>query len=277
MGTAWSGRLPDCSWLRFFGEELRTVREQLGLTLREVAAGTTYSFQQISNVEAARRTPSEALARELDRTLGTGDRFQRILTRVLADTFPTWFTSMADEEAQATQIRIYEPRIIPGLFQTEDYTRQRLRWANPHITPDEVDEAVTERAARRHILTRDQPPYIWLILDESVLLRPIGGPTVMTRQLHHLTQAAQTPHLTLQIVPLTATPHPGLDGPLTIWTYPDRPDIAYIDHPHTPHLIEAPHDVSDTTLTHNLLAATALDPTTSLDHIHTLTKTTYGA
>src|SRR5882757_8410844 len=93
-GCAMSGaeeELPEQSWLRFYGEELRAVREGAGKSLRELAASTSYSFQQLSNVEAARRTPSQAFSREVDAALDTGDRFQRILHRVLGDTFPDWF------------------------------------------------------------------------------------------------------------------------------------------------------------------------------------------
>jgi transcriptional regulator with XRE-family HTH domain len=265
------GLLPDCSWLRFFGEELRTVREALGLTLREVARGTTYSFQQISNVEAARRTPSEDLARELDRTLNTGDRFQRILRRVLADTYPNWFRGVSVEEGRATQIRIYQPCVLPGLFQTEEYTRARLRWARPGITRQELDAAVAARAARQEVLTRADPPYIWLILDEAVLHRPIGGPAVMARQLRRLTEAAEQPGVTLQVVPLSAPDHPGLDGPFTVWSYADHPDVVHAGPAHAPRLIESPHEVAATALTHSLLAAAALNPTASLTHIQSLT------
>ncbi|SDN66512.1 Helix-turn-helix domain-containing protein [Actinacidiphila guanduensis] len=266
--------LPDCSWLRFFGEELRTVREERGLTLRELAAGTTYSFQQLSNVEAARRTPSEALARELDRTLGTGDRFQRILKRVLADTFPTWFKGVAHEEGRACEIRIYEPRVVPGLLQIEEYTRARLRWAHPHISARELDKAVADRAARQEVFARDTPPCVWVILDESVLHRPIGGPAVMARQLHHLAEAAERPNLTLQVVPLATPDHAGLAGPLTLWTYPDRADAAYTDHPR--HVTDARPALAQAAHTFALLTATAQAPHTSLNLIRTLAKETHA-
>jgi transcriptional regulator with XRE-family HTH domain len=96
---------PGGSWLHFYGEELKTTREAAGMSLRGLASHTTYSFQQVSNVEAARRTPSQAFSREVDAALGTGDRFQRILRRVLQDPYPDWFKGAAEEEKLAALLR----------------------------------------------------------------------------------------------------------------------------------------------------------------------------
>ncbi|WNI17039.1 helix-turn-helix domain-containing protein [Actinacidiphila sp. ITFR-21] len=113
MGRA-EEELPEGSWLRFYGEEPRAAREAKGLTLRALAACTGYSFRQVGNVEAARRTPSLESSREVDAALETGDRFQRILQRVLADTHPEWYRGAAKEERRAARIRIYEAQVTPG-------------------------------------------------------------------------------------------------------------------------------------------------------------------
>jgi transcriptional regulator with XRE-family HTH domain len=252
------------------------MREARGLTLRELSAMTTYSFQQISNVEAARRTPSEALARELDRALGTGDRFQRILKRVLANPYPDWFKGAAVEEQRASEIRIYEARVVPGLFQTEEYTRAQTQWMQPRMPVGRVDSVVAGRAARQEALAREEGPYAWVILDESVLRRPIGGPEVMASQLERLLLEAEKPKIVLQIVPLSIPNHAGLDGSFTIWSYRDRSDVVYGDGWHSGRLFERKEDIAFANLSYDLLTAVALDPAKSLDLIRTLVKDEYS-
>jgi transcriptional regulator with XRE-family HTH domain len=269
--------LPEASWLRFFGEELRLMREARGLTLRELSAMTTYSFQQISNVEAARRTPSEALARELDRALGTGDRFQRILKRVLANPYPDWFKGAAVEEQRASEIRIYEGRVVPGLFQIEEYTRAQTKWMQPRMPMQQVESVVAGRMKRQTVLERDDAPCVWVILDESALLRPIGGPDVMRAQLERLQSEAQKPNIVLQVIPVRATEHAGLDGSFFIWTYKDRPDAVYAEGYRMGRLMEHRDDVANAHLSYDLLQALALNPANSLDLIRTIVKDEYSA
>jgi hypothetical protein len=228
-------------------------------------------------VEAARRTPSEALARELDRALGTGDRFQRILKRVLADSYPDWFKGAAAEEQRASEIRIYEGRVVPGLFQIEEYTRAQARWMRPRMSRERVEVVVAGRAKRQEVLYGEKPPYTWMILDESVLLRPIGGPAVMREQLERLLVDAERPNIMLQIVPIDVENHAGLDGSFTIWSYPNRGDAVYGDGWNSGRLMEGPSDVAFANLSYDLLTAVALDPAKSLDLIRTLMKGKYGA
>jgi transcriptional regulator with XRE-family HTH domain len=262
--------------LRFFGEELRLAREERGMSLRDVGAETNYSFQQIANVEAARRTPSAALARGVDRVMGTGDRFWRIVQRVWVDPSPIWFTDAAQEEEQAREIRIYEARVVPALLQVEEYTRARLQWAQPRTPPGEVDAVVADLAGRRAVLAREKPPFLWVILDESVLRRPIGGPDVMARQLEHLAHAAELPDVLIQVVPLDTPGHAGLDGSFTIWAYPDRPSVAYAEDWHSARVIEHPDRVAAVSLSFGLLAARGLGPAASVELLRDLVKNTYG-
>jgi len=140
---------PGGSWLAFYGEELRATRELRGMSVRELASHTSYSFQQLANVERARRTPSLAFSKEVDAALETGDRFQRILRRMLENPYPDWFKGAAREEQQATKIRIYQAQVIHGLLQTEDYARALMRWARPRMFPDQLDIEVAARLQRQ--------------------------------------------------------------------------------------------------------------------------------
>jgi transcriptional regulator with XRE-family HTH domain len=268
---------PGGSWLHFYGEELKTTREARGMSQRGLASHTTYSYQQVCNVEAARRTPSQAFSQEVDVALETGDRFQRILRRVLTDRFPDWFKGAAEEEQQADKIRIFEAQVVPGLFQVEGYARALMRWARPRMPSARLDVEVAGRLQRQEILTKAKPPLLWAVLDESVLLRPIGGRDVMVEQLERLLREAESPNVVLQIVPLRTDNHPGLDGPFTIWGYEGRADVLYAEGMLTGRIIEKREDVAAANLAYDLLQAVALDPGKSLDFIRSVLKDEYSA
>ncbi|MYS23378.1 Helix-turn-helix domain-containing protein [Streptomyces sp. DvalAA-14] len=268
---------PGGSWLHFYAEELRTTREARGMSQRGLASHTTYSYQQVCNVEAARRTPSQSFSREVDVALETGDRFQRILRRVLDDPFPEWFKGAAKEEQRADRIRIYEAQVIPGLFQNEEYTRAQMNWGQPRMPAERLEIEVAGRLKRQELLTRENPPFVWVILDESALLRPIGGRGVMTGQLQRLLREAESPNIVIQIVRLRTDNHPGLDGSFTIWSYEDHEDVVYAEGMMTGGIIERRQDVASANLSYDLLQAVALDPGMSLDFIRSVLKDEYSA
>src|SRR5262249_14551798 len=117
-------------------------------------------------------------------------------------------------EASASIIRQFEPLVMPGLLQTEEYTRAVL---NLHEIPaDKADLYVASRRERQELLDREDPPEFFFIIDESVLLRSIGGKSVMQRQLQHLLRLARYPRVTIQVLPFSIGVHPGLRGPFVL-------------------------------------------------------------
>jgi transcriptional regulator with XRE-family HTH domain len=246
------------SWLTYFGEELRFAREAKGLSIRQLAALTSYSYQQVGNVEAGRRTPSEPFADEVDAGLDTGGRFARLLRRVLTEALPDWFQGAAAEEARAMRIRTYQCQVVHGLLQTEEYARALIRAAHPRATYDRVESLVAARMARQAIFEGERPPYFWAILDEAALRRPVGGPEVMVEQMERLLKESANPNATVQILPFSAGAHSATDGSFTLWSYHDRPDALYVEGPSTMALKENVADVEEARLRYDLLQAAAL-------------------
>jgi len=144
---------------------------------------------------------------------------------------PSWFRTLIGLEEAATLIRGYDPHWIPGLLQTPDYARASVSTGFPDATAEEVGRRVDLRVARQHILTRPDPPRLWLIIDETALRRPAAttGPEVMRAQIDTLTEAAGRPNITLQVLPFTAGLHPAMYGPFRIFRFDphDQPDIVY--------------------------------------------------
>lgn len=245
------------SWLTYFGEELREAREGRQMSVRQLASHTSYSYQQVGNVEAGRRTPSEPFANEVDAALETGDRFARILRRVLAEALPDWFQGAAREEARAIRIRTYQSQVVHGLLQTEAYARALIRAAQPRASQERIDALVAGRMARQRIFQGDQPPYFWAILDEAVLHRPVGGRAVMAEQLERLLKESESPNVMIQILPFAAGSHAAMDGSLTLWSYQNRPDVLYVEGLLSATLMEKTADVESARLTYDLLQAAA--------------------
>ena len=135
-------------------------------------------------------------------------------------------------EEAATEISWYETIRVPGLLQTPDYTRAIIRAIIPGLSTEAVDQYVASRMERQQVLSAKPPLRLWVILDEAVVRRQVGGPKVMHDQLNHLIEvAAQFPNVTLQFVPYSAGGHAGMDGAFSIMTFPQGSlsDVVYIE------------------------------------------------
>src|SRR5271169_5927146 len=138
-----------------------------------------------------------------------------------------WFQQWADIEAQAVVLRWYEPLVVPGLLQTEEYARAILS-ARPDENLDDLDEQVAARLARQAILDRTGAPQLWCILDEGVLHRAIGGSKVMRTQLHRLAEAAEHPKTTIQVI-RSGGAHAGLLAHFVIADLDAKPPAVYLE------------------------------------------------
>ena len=96
---------------------------------------------------------------------------------------------------------------MPGLLQTEDYARETFRNGPIELDPDGVERLVEVRLARQKILTRDNRPRLWAVIDEGVIRRAVGGTEVMRGQLRYLADSAQQGKTTIQVVPYRAGAH----------------------------------------------------------------------
>jgi Domain of unknown function (DUF5753) len=94
---------------------------------------------------------------------------------------------------------------------------------------EQIDEMVVARIERQAVLDRDFPPTLWVVMDEGVLRRPVGGPLVMAGQLKHLAEMAQRPNIVIQVIPISAGAHEGLRGPFMIADFEDAPSVAWQD------------------------------------------------
>jgi transcriptional regulator with XRE-family HTH domain len=222
--------------------ELRRLREQAGLTRDETARRLDWSGSKISRIETGQSRAQTGDVRDLLDVYGvTGDPAEALVQLAREARKRGWWTAYNDVftgtyvglEAEASALRTYEPQIIPGPLETEDYTRALIRAALVRADPDDIERRVQARMARQEILTRPDAPEIWAVLDEPVIRRPVGGAAVMKAQLRHLIDVTAAPNstITLQVLPLSVGSHPGLSGPFVILDFPssEDPPVVYLE------------------------------------------------
>jgi hypothetical protein len=192
-------------------------------------------------------------ARKLDRLWSTGGHFERLVTHAGRRHDSDWFRQFTRHEQRARAIRIYEALVIPGLLQTEEYARALLIAGGS----DDVEGRLATRMDRKKVFDRDPAPRLWVLVDETLLSRPIGGHAVMRAQLAHLLEVSALPNVSLRVVPADAGEHIGLDGPFkVIETATDT--IAYLEAQGGGRLVRAEKEVARMTVNYESLGAQAL-------------------
>ncbi|WP_028478007.1 helix-turn-helix transcriptional regulator [Nocardia sp. CNY236] len=225
------------------GGRMRRLREARGISLEAAGAAIRGSHSKISRLELGRTSFRERDLIDLLALYGMTDEDECAEFKQLArqantsgwwhrdsDWLPKWFDTYLGLEQAAALIRCYEPRVIPELLQTPDYARALLVLAHPGEDADAIERRVSLRMRRQEILTRSDPPQLWLIMEEAVLRRRIGGSQVWFDQLEHLIRVSDAPNITVQVL----ADHVGgpalADGAFTMLRFaePDLPDIVYL-------------------------------------------------
>ncbi|MFG1667632.1 helix-turn-helix domain-containing protein [Streptomyces sp. Y7] len=228
------------------GRRLQELRKAKGLSAQEVGHRLRQAHTTVIRMEQAKVTLKWATVKAMLEIYGVDEteamQFLALTDQAnepgwwqsYRDALPSWFAVHVSLENSATHIRGYEPHVVPGLLQTDDYARDVLRLNRPRPTQEELDRRVALRMERQALLTRTDPapPQLWIIMDETVLRRPAGEPEVMKAQIDRLVEAMDLPNVTLQVLAFTAGLHPGAFGPFTLFRFPmpDFPDIVCTDN-----------------------------------------------
>jgi hypothetical protein len=125
----------------------------------------------------------------------------------------------------------------------------------------DVDRKVAARIHRQELL-RQETTELSAVLNEAVLLRPVGGADVMSEQLAHLADLSELPNVTVQVLPFTAGGHPAMTTPYVILSFADAPDesIVYLENLTNGQALEEPEHVGGYTLVHERMCKLALGP-----------------
>ncbi|MGA5310574.1 helix-turn-helix domain-containing protein [Micromonospora taraxaci] len=228
----------------FLIAELRRARVRQGWSQDELAKAVNYSASMVSAVELGQQPPTAKYLELVDRALDTGGLFGRMSTELVSlDRAQPWLRGWQAILEQARTVRWYEPRYVPGLFQTEDYARAVFE-AGSLLDAEEVDRRLADRMNRQGLLHSERSPHIVTVLDEAVLRRLAGGRKVMREQTLHLADIATGhPRVRLHVVPRSAEEYPGLGGPFGLATLPDGTELAYLDSQVRGQELDQPRDL----------------------------------
>jgi hypothetical protein len=211
------------------------------MTQREVAERLEWSLSKLMRIEAASVGISVTdLRAMLELYRVTDEHLVRSLTDAARGSKgQSWFSPYRDvispqfaqylgHEGSASSIRVFHPFLIPGLLHTRGYADELLR---AHLGTEETRRIVDLRMKRQqNLLSRTQPANMAFLVDEGALLRLIGGPAVMQRQLRHLLDISTRPGVSVQIVPFSSGAHPGLLGPFVLLSLGNcAEDLLYVE------------------------------------------------
>lgn len=227
------------------GKRLQDLRERAGMSREQAAKVLRVAPATIRRMETAEvalkipyvqlllgaygGTPAETeafveLAEEANKP-GWWQRFHDVL--------PNWFSMYVSLEGSASLLRMYEPHFVPGLLQTEAYARDIMRTGSMgHTSPEDIDRHVALRMERQALLTRENAPRLWVVMDETVLHRTVGTTDDMRAQVDRLLESAELPNVTLQIAEFGSGHHPGTYGPFVIFRFavPELQDMVYSEY-----------------------------------------------
>ncbi len=255
---------PSSSPLAFFAAEVKRLRGIAGMTQEQLAKATTYSPGTVAAIETCRLIASKEFAHGADKALNSDGHLERLQELVEQTSVLPWFRDLVETERKAVSIRTYESYVVPGLLQTEEYARHAVSATRPMLPDDAIQRAVTLRMTRQEILSQDNPPKLWAIIDESVLHREVGSKDVMRMQCQHLLDMGQLPHIAIQIVPDTKGAVCAHGKDFMILTFNNtnkrpRAPMAYLEDMRSARYVREQDEVGTYSMTFDYLRSIALD------------------
>ncbi|MEV0909245.1 helix-turn-helix domain-containing protein [Streptomyces hokutonensis] len=221
-------------------DRLRRLRESAGFTQRQVADEMEWSLSKIIRIETGTVGISITDLRALIGYYGVGDPAESntlIGMARAAKERPWWdrYRGKADPafllslgyEGAASIMRSFEPSLVPGLLQTEEYALEVLRV----VEAPEVEALVELRLERQERLLRPDGPEMHFIIDESVISRAVAGASVMRRQIRRLKTLVDHPKITLRILPFGGGLHKHYKTPYVLYEFedPEEDFVLYLE------------------------------------------------
>ena len=254
----------DHSALALFAAELQAARARAGMSRDELATRINYSPSLVGMVESMRRVPPDGLRPALRRSVSHHRHLRPPARAPPHSPVPLWFRPFAQHEAEATALRTFELVLVPGLLQTPEYARVLLS-TRVGTSDEDAEQLVAARMERQAILDRDDPPLLWVVLDEGVLRRPIGDRKVMRAQVEHLVEMADRSSVVIQVISSEVGAHEGVNGSFVIADFANAPSIVYLETALTGLVVERPEDVAAVRLTYDTLRSEAMSRAASLE------------
>lgn len=257
---------------RQLGRQLREIRQGAGLSIEHLARLLGRGATTVQRLETG--TANKIRVRDLEgicELCNAEDRLAGLvkLAEEAGEPDQRWwhqyeeflaenFASYLSLEANAMKLTQYQPSLCPGLLQTPNYVRALSRLGD--WPPEEIEDAVAIRARRQKLLTRSRSPIpLDVVIEESVLRRMVGSPSVMAEQARYMANMPE--NVELRIVPIGAPcPHGGHIGSFVILELANEPSVVYLEQLNTSIYYDRVRTVHGYRRAHEALKRVALSP-----------------
>jgi transcriptional regulator with XRE-family HTH domain len=272
---------------RELGRRLREQRLEHGLTIEEVAEKLLCSARKIGRLETGTRRPSLRDVRDLCDLYNVGKATADELMQLgRGAREQVWWTQYEDLkldpylglEEVAAAITSFTTFYLPALLQTEEYTREVIKKVAPKMNPDIYRQRVAVRMRRQEVLDKIDRPRYRVLLDESVLRRPVGGPELMAAQIKKILQAEREGKASIQIIPFDYGVLAVEDSNFVLLEFDDTTSISpivFVEGLTRNQYLENSTDVSRYKEAIDYLRDSAFNPRDSVEHITEMLKS-YG-
>ncbi|MGI8307681.1 helix-turn-helix domain-containing protein [Saccharopolyspora hattusasensis] len=276
-------------WRRWLAFELTRLRKAANLEQKDVAKALRCTTAKVSYIENAERS---IMLRDLEEVLlplysVPAEKWPKYVQAARdsrkrgwwesydSDALPDWFSLFVGLEQGASQLRVYEAQLIPGLLQTREYAHAVSQRGPVEREQEQIERHVEVRVGRQEALCRKAKPLrLWVVLDEAALRRVVGSPQVMRDQLRHLAELMRKPKVTVQMIPFEQGAHPGMVGRFQIldFPWPGDPGVAYVEHLGGAVYLEGPGEIAAHVIAFEHLCALALSPDDSVKMVESIAK-----
>lgn len=255
---------PDDDWglavIATVGRQLRLRREAVGMRAVDFGIAVGYGEDLIYKIEGGKRIPRPEFLDKADEVLDAGGLIAAMKEDVAKVRYPKKVRDLANLEARAVELQLYDPLNIHGLLQTPEYARGLLLMRRPAYTRDEVERMVAGRMARKSVFERDPVPELSFVLEEWTLRRPLGGRELLRAQLEHLLDVARLRNVELQVMPMNREEHAGLAGGIEVLKFGDGSAVGRSSAVANGRPVTEPKQLHILELRYGIIRAQALTP-----------------
>ncbi|MEU2734910.1 helix-turn-helix transcriptional regulator [Streptomyces sp. NPDC007095] len=224
---------PDDDWgvavVATVGRQLKLRREAVGMRAAEFGKAVGYGEDMVYKIEGGKRIPQPEYLDKADEVLRAGGLLSAMKEDVKRVRYPKKVRDLAQMEARAVEIGVYESSNIAGLLQTPEHTRALLESWQPAYSPEDLERRVAARVARRSVFDRSPAPALGFVLEEATLHRKVGGTMVRRQQFERLLEVGRLNNVTLQIMPMDSGAHPGMSGRIEVLKFEDGTAVGRSD------------------------------------------------
>ena len=272
---------------RELGDALRLAMERANINGKYAARLLKWSETKVSRMLTGRQTPMKEtdVAQLLTLCSVTGEEFDSLMALAREYNQRGWLQSgsglpeqlrtLISHERRATEITEFQPSFVPGLLQTPDYARALLG-RSALVPPERLAEAVQARANRQNLFSRSRPPQFTFYLHELIFHLPVGGPAVMSAQMHHLLQMSVRAYITIRVIPAAIGAHAGAAGGCHLFESAEFGPVSYIEAEAVGLFLETSAEVNSYRRIFTAFANSALDARESKDLIADLAVRLYA-